>query len=109
MPLTLKAEHPPLREDESGVLRVGSSRVTLDQLIQEFHQGLTAEEIVECFPSLELAEVYGAVSFYLSHRPEVDAYLAARAETARLARQTAESSQPRLSGLRERLLSRKRA
>lgn len=29
----------------------------------------------ECFPVLSLEQVYGAITYYLGHRGEVDAYL----------------------------------
>ena len=55
---------------------VTGSRVSLDSVVLRFLEGLAPETIVaECFPVLSLEQVYGAITFYLAHRPEVDAYL----------------------------------
>jgi hypothetical protein len=38
--------------------------------------GFSPETIAsECFPVLALEQVYGVITYYLSHRQEVDAYL----------------------------------
>ena len=50
------------------------SRVSLDSLIFAFRDGLSPEAIArECFPTLRLEQVYGAIAFYLAHRAELDA------------------------------------
>jgi len=71
-----------LRVDEVGVVRVGASRVTLDTLIGSYRYGNTAEEIVQQFPSLSLAEVHAAIAYYLTHVTEVEAYLHERERDA---------------------------
>ena len=47
----------------------------LDSLAASFEQGHSPETIQHQFPALSLEEVYGAITFYLSHRDEVQAYL----------------------------------
>lgn len=55
---------------------VAGTRVSLDSVILAFLDGLSPETIVsECFPVLTLEQVYGAITYYLSHRDEMDAYL----------------------------------
>lgn len=55
---------------------ISGSRVSLESVIFAFLDGLSPETIVaECFPVLSLEQVYGAITYYLSHRREVDAYL----------------------------------
>jgi len=62
-----------------------STRVSLDSVVYAFLQGQTAESIAQSFPVLTLEQVYGAITFYLAHRAEIDAYLEqARAEFAAL-------------------------
>jgi len=57
---------------------VAGSRVSLDSVIYAFHDGLSPESIArECFPTLGLEQVYGAITFYLANRAEIDAYLQA--------------------------------
>ncbi len=95
----------PLRDDH-GTLRVGATRVTLDTVVGSFNLGAGAEEIVRRFPSLQLSDVFAVLSFYLSNRDEVDAYLAERKkigdEYEAMAR-----AHPSAQGFRERLVARR--
>ncbi len=55
---------------------VSGSRVSLESVVFAFLDGYSPETIAaECFPILTLEQVYGAITYYLSHRREVDAYL----------------------------------
>ena len=55
---------------------VRGKRVSLDSIVCRFLEGLSPESIAtDCFPVLNLEEVYGAITYYLAHRAEVDAYL----------------------------------
>lgn len=55
---------------------VRGRRVSLDSIVYRFLEGLSPESIAtDCFPVLSLEEVYGAITYYLAHREEVDAYL----------------------------------
>lgn len=106
MNLVLGAEQVPLRRDDTGTIRIGQTRVTLDTLVSEFHAGATPEQLGQDYPSLTLADIYGAIAFYLRHQEEVLAYLAARrAEANELQRQTEARHDP--VGVRERLLARR--
>ena len=64
------------RRDE-GFYLVGS-RVPLACIVREFQDGQSPEAIRSAFPTLTLEQVYGAITFYLGHRPEVAEDLAAR-------------------------------
>lgn len=64
-----------VREDDSGAQRVGAADVSLDSVVIAFQDGLSAETIQQQYPVLSLAEVYGAITFYLANRDEVHAYL----------------------------------
>lgn len=106
MAVPLTHESPPLRQDDDGVIRVGTSRVPIDTVIGAFRDGLTAEEIVFQYPSLELAEVYAAIAHYLRHRDAIDDYLTERVGRAAAVRSETESRfDP--SGIRARLLARR--
>jgi len=95
-----------LTKTEAGVLRIGDSRVSLDTVITAFGQGATPEQIVEDYDSLELAEVYAVISYYLQNRDEVENYLARRkVQRERLRRQIESHSNPQ--GIREKLLARR--
>ncbi len=82
MALDVHAEAPPLHEDTAGVLRVGSTRVSLDSVVAAFHRRGTPEQIVEEYPSLELADVYDVIAYYLRHRTDVDRYLREQQQAA---------------------------
>ena len=61
--------------DEQGVMRVSHTRVMLDSIVAGFEQGHSPETIQQQYPALGLEEVYGAITYYLAHRDEVEAYL----------------------------------
>jgi uncharacterized protein (DUF433 family) len=106
MVLSIKTESPPLRVDSHGVVRVGQTRVTLDTVASAFKRGTTAEEIVRQYSTLELADVYTTIGYYLQRREEVDAYLAERARGAEQVRRENEARFDPI-GVRERLLARR--
>jgi len=61
-------------QEREGVLFVGATRVTLSSLIGAWQtEGYTAEEARPAFPSLTLAQVYGAIAYYLEHQAALDA------------------------------------
>ena len=104
--LAITAELVLLEEDAHGVIRIGGTRVTLDTVISAFQEGLTAEEIVQQYPSLALADVYAVIGYYLRRRSEIEAYLASQKRQAEEARRLDEAKlDPR--GIRERLLARR--
>jgi uncharacterized protein (DUF433 family) len=107
LPDALAAHPAPLCANADGVIRVGSSRVTLDTIVGAFRNGCTAEEIVMKYPSLDLTDVCATIAYYLGNRMAIDAYLASREAEAQAVRDEAERRQPSV-GIRERLLARKR-
>lgn len=107
MPLSFAADVVPLESVPGGVIRVGKARVTLDTVVAAFNEGATAEEIVQRYPSLNLADVYQVIGYYLRGTAEVEAYLRQRkAEAESVRRQNESRLDPQ--GVRDRLLSRRR-
>lgn len=106
-PLPLHADHPPLRVDEGGAVRVGNSRVSLDLLVERYENGMSPEDMVRAYDTLILADVHAVIAYYLRHRDEVRAYLKRRAEEAETLRSKIEAERPRVS--RDELLARRRA
>ncbi len=82
--------------------------MTLDTLVATFEDGATPEEIAQQFPSVELADVYAVIAYYLERRTDVRAYLAKREATRELVRSQNEQRFDPV-GVRERLLRRQRA
>ncbi|MBA4063800.1 MAG: hypothetical protein C0501_08825 [Isosphaera sp.] len=105
MPLNIQPEAPPLRVDETGTVRVGATRVILELVVHAFRDGATPEQIVQDYDTLDLADVYSVVGYYLRHRVEVDAYLAERAREGEELRKRIEASQRHLPDIRARLLA----
>ena len=106
MTLTITAAPPPLTITADGLVRVANTRVTLDTVVAAFHDGATAEEIAQQYPSLMLADVYVVIGYYLRQQPEVDAYLQERRQQAARVRDENERRfDP--AGLRDRLLARR--
>ncbi len=57
------------------------TRISLDSIVYAFLEGVSPEFIVtEYFPSLSLEQVYGAITYYLAHKKEIDSYLKANEE-----------------------------
>jgi uncharacterized protein (DUF433 family) len=78
---------------ESGYY-VAGTRVSLDSIVYAFLGGQTAEAIAQAFPVLRLEQVYGALTFYLAHREDVDAYLSAQREDFEAKREAALAADP---------------
>ena len=76
--------------------RVAGSRVSLDSVVYAFLGGQSPESIVDSFPTLSLEQVYGAITFYLSNRDEVDAYLKQGEEEFEELRRAAREANPHL-------------
>ena len=105
MGLSLAAEPVPLTVWDGGVVRVGKTRIPIDTVIRAWWNGATPEQIVDDFDTLDLADVYAVIAYYLRHRAEVDSYLAERERRAAEVRRENEARwDPR--EMRERLLRR---
>jgi len=109
MTLNIQTDAPPLRVTKDGVVYVGNTRVPLETVISMFHEGASAEQVVDSFDALSLADVYAMFSYYLNHRAEVDEYMRQVEEEAEQVRREIEARQPDMFRLRERLLARKAA
>jgi uncharacterized protein (DUF433 family) len=102
--IPLWAEAPPLRVDAGGAVRVGTSRVSLDLVIEQYENGMTPEDMVRAYDTLTLADVYAVIGYYLRHRKEVLAYLKQRQEEFQTLREQIEADRPRVT--REELMRR---
>jgi uncharacterized protein (DUF433 family) len=59
---------------EEGTLRIVGTRVGLDCIITAFQEGEQPEKIAESFPTVTLAQVYGAIAYYLENKPLIDQF-----------------------------------
>jgi uncharacterized protein (DUF433 family) len=92
--------------DQAGVLRVNGTRVSLDSVLFAFHEGSTPEEIAQQYTTLNLADIYAVISYYLQNHDEVVEYLQRRkTQRAELKEDVESRFDPQ--GIRDRLLARK--
>ena len=104
---TETTERIPVHTDADGVVRIGGTRITLDTVIAAFEAGATAEEIVQQYPTIALADAYSVIAYYLRPRAEIAAYLDRRQGHGTEVRSENERRfDP--SGVRDRLLARQR-
>jgi uncharacterized protein (DUF433 family) len=98
---------PPLHAADDGVVRIANTRIPLERVIRAFLAGMTPEQIVQSFDVLKIEDVYSVVNYYLHHRGEVDAYLAAAERDAVNVRNEIEKQFDPI-GIRARLLAQRR-
>ena len=109
MSVPIHAEPPPLRQDASGAVRIGDSRVLLELVIRTFQDGATPEAIAQRYPTTRLSDVYSVIGYYLRHREEIDAYLAERERLGDKIWERIQQRQGDLGELRQRLLEQSEA
>jgi hypothetical protein len=63
--------------------------------VQQYDNGMTPEDLVRAYDTLTLADVHGAIAYYLRHRDEVRAYIGRRNAQAESLQATIESQHPR--------------
>ena len=73
---------------------VTDTRVSLDSIVYQVLAGQSAESIAQAFPVLTLEQVYGAITFYLAHRDDIDRYLETRRQDFETTREAARGADP---------------
>jgi uncharacterized protein (DUF433 family) len=99
----------PLTVTEDGSIEIGLSRVSLDSVVHHFKLGAAPEEIAQMYPSLQLADVYAVIAYYLNHREAIEAYLddqEAEGEAVKAQIESQPGYQEAMKELRERLMAR---
>ncbi len=88
---------------------VAGTRVSLDSMVYRWREGLPPEMIQRRFPVLQLAQVYGAIAYYLDHQAEIDEYLVKSEEEeivfAQKLREQYPETHRKLDALREEALA----
>jgi uncharacterized protein (DUF433 family) len=62
-------------EDRNGGYYIVGTRILLDSVVYSFERRNSPEAIHKEFPLLRLAQIYGAIAFYLDHQTDVRRYL----------------------------------
>ena len=81
-------------EQVDGAYRIVGTRISLDSVAYAFRQGASPESIQRSFPLLTLEQIYGAITYYLAHRDEIDQYLLAGEEESETLRRAARAERP---------------
>jgi uncharacterized protein (DUF433 family) len=98
-----------IERTREGLWRVAGTRVSVDSIIHAFWGGATPEQIVQDYEALTLAQVYGVVHYYLTHRRAVNEYLKTQDRVDKnLRRDLAAEHRPFLEELRRRMAARRR-
>jgi uncharacterized protein (DUF433 family) len=63
--LAFEPRPPPLTQVAGGALRVEGTRVGLESVVHAFDLGATPEEIVQQFPTLDIASTYEVIAYVL--------------------------------------------
>ena len=100
------ADGVPLIQDDEGTIRIKGSRVTFDTVMEAFKKGDSPEQIQDSFPSLTLAQVYGAIAWYLKKQKDADENLTAREAEGDAIRQQIEN-EPEYVDFRETMRQRR--
>lgn len=74
------ARHAPPMETpiawlENGAARVAGTRVPLELVLWSHKEGKRPEEVVGQFPTIQPADVYAVLAYYLRNTEEMEAYL----------------------------------
>lgn len=105
-----KTQAMPLRLTEDGTIRIADSRVSLDSVLYHYKLGASAEQIAQKFPALDLADVYAAITYFLSNQDTVEEYLLQQEAKGNEVQKEIESAphyQENSAELRARVLARK--
>ena len=62
-----------------GRLRIDGTRMTVNQIVTLYNQGMTAEQVVERYPQRSLNEIFTVFAWYLDNKDEFDRELAEEA------------------------------
>ena len=99
-----------IMQTREGLWRVAGTRVSVDSIIHAFWRGSTPEQTVQDYDALSLAQVYGVIHYYLTHRKAVDAYLRTQDRLdKRLRRALGGQHAQFLTDLRRRMEARRRS
>lgn len=52
-------------------MRIGKSRITLALIVEEYENGMTPEDMVRAYDTLNLADVYGAIVPVRTREPRI--------------------------------------
>jgi uncharacterized protein (DUF433 family) len=60
---------------ESDVIRIRGHRIGIEDVIELYEQGYSAEQVSLHYPTLTLEEIYATFTFYLRNKSTLEAYI----------------------------------
>ena len=101
----------PLKVEPNGAVRVlgPQTRVNFEFVVWSHKAGATPEQIREELPTLELADVYAVIAYYLHNTEQVEAYLREVDEDWEQAKSEIDALHPDNASLLTRLQARRDA
>ena len=63
-------------DQEEDALRITGTRVGLEPIVSHFQEGRSPEQIAHSFPTVTLAQVYGAIAYCLENKQLIDEWMA---------------------------------
>ena len=60
----------------SNAIRIKGHRIGVEHVLAYYREGYHPDEIAREFPGLSLEKIHATITYYLSHRAEMDDYLA---------------------------------
>src|SRR5262249_19678954 len=81
-------------EERDGEYYAARTRVPIGVVIAAWKRGDAPERIVEQFPSLSLADVYGVITYFLDHEQDLQAHFVRLRDEYERARQAAHAARP---------------
>lgn len=61
-----------------GHARIENTRIGVHDVVALLQNGETIDSIANCFPGVTRAQIYGCLSYYEDHRPEIDHLIASQ-------------------------------
>src|SRR5262249_50882247 len=74
--LIMALPESPYIDQKDGAVRIAGTRVGLASIVTHFQEHKTPEQIVDSFPTVRLAQAYGAIAFYLDNKDAIDEFFA---------------------------------
>ena len=66
----------PYIDQTDGACRIAGTRVGLASIVAGFLEGESPEKIAQSFPTLTLAQIYGAIAYYLENKEAIEEFFA---------------------------------
>lgn len=81
-------------EERNGEYYVAHTRVPIGVIIAAWERGDAPKRIIQQFPSLSLADVYGVIAYFLDHEEDLRAHFARLRDEYERTREAARAERP---------------